>query len=265
MNFSARKISVVVPAYNKGPHLYSALRLLVSQLSLLTQNFEIIVVNDGSEDDTLEQVINFKKFNGYSDNIKVYHYSMNMGKGFALSYGFSKTTGDIVVFADADNDIAIGNLRLALAYFDEYNADIVVGSKRHPKSQVQYPLIRKFYSILYQAMIRFLFNLNVKDTQVGLKVFKRQVLEDVLPKLVVKAFAFDLELLVVARYLGYRKIAEAPVFINHGGFSSSINFVAAKNMVVDTLGVFYRKVFLKYYDQKEALSPQSNLGLVKRI
>ncbi|OGD86455.1 hypothetical protein A2Z23_00630 [Candidatus Curtissbacteria bacterium RBG_16_39_7] len=265
MDSSARKISVVVPAYNKGQVLFSALESLVRELSLITQNFEVIVVNDGSEDNTLEQALRFKRFNGHSEKIKIYHYPMNVGKGFALSYGFAKTTGDPIFFADADSDISFRNLRMALAYFDQYKADIIVGSKRHPKSQVQYPLIRRFYSTLYQAVIRFLFNLNVKDTQVGLKVFKRQVLEDVLPRLVVKAFAFDLELLVVARYLGYRKIAEAPVFINHGGVSSSINLTAVKGIVMDTLGIFYRKVFLRYYDQRTLLSPQSNLGLVKKI
>jgi len=265
MDSSARKISVVVPAYNKGSILFSALESLIRETSLATQNFEIVVVNDGSEDDTLEQALHFKKFNGYSDKIKIYHYPMNIGKGFALSYGFSRTSGDPVLFVDADNDISFRNLRLALAYFDEYKADIIVGSKRHPKSQVQYPPIRRFYSALYQAMIKFLFNLNVRDTQVGLKVFRRQVLEDVLPRLVVKAFAFDLELLVVARYLGYRKVVESPVFLNHGGISSSVNFAAARNIVMDTLGVFYRKVFLKYYDQKEAPSFQPSVGLVKRI
>jgi len=269
MNYPVRKISVVVPAYNKGQVLFSALASLVRELSLITQNFEIVVVNDGSDDNTLEQAIRFKKFNGYSDKIKIYHYPINIGKGFALSYGFYKTSGDVIVFIDADNDIPSKNLRLSLAYLDEYRADIVVGSKRHPKSQVQYPFMRRLYSFVYQVIIRLIFNLKVKDTQVGLKVFRRKVLEDVIPRLVVKAFAFDVELLVVAQYLGYKKVVESPIFLINRGFGSTVNLSAVKNMLIDTLGIFYRKVFLKFYDKKydkkEVISTHSNLGLIKNI
>lgn len=245
----SRKISVVIPAYNKGQVLLAALQNLLAQLKLETDNFEIIVINDGSVDNTLEKAREFKKFNGFSDKIRIYHLAQNYGKGAALCFGFRNSTGDLVIFADADLDLPAKNIRVALAYFDEMDADIACGSKRHPNSQVSYPLMRRFYSFCYQVLIRFLFNLNIADTQVGLKVFKRDVLEKVVPKIVVKAFAFDLELLVVARSEGFSKIIDFPIELKYG-LGSTINLTAVKNILADTAGIFYRKVFLRRYDEK---------------
>lgn len=244
-----RKISVVIPAYNKAEVLFSTLQNIITQLKLETDNFEIIVVNDGSTDSTLEKAISFKKSNGFSDKVKVHNLEKNFGKGHALCFGFGKSSGDLIIFADGDLDLPARNFRVALAYLDQNCADIAIGSKRHPQSSVSYPVIRRFYSWCYQTLIRFLFNLNVSDTQVGLKVFRREILEKVIPKIVVKAFAFDLELLVVAKSAGFTKIAEFPTELKHG-LGSTINFTAVKNILVDTFGIFYRKAILRFYEEK---------------
>lgn len=248
---NGRKISVVIPAYNKESVLFAALQNVLNQLKVETDNFEVIVVNDGSSDNTLGKAIQFKKFNGLTDKIKIYNLPQNSGKGAALCAGFAKTTGDIVIFADGDLDLPARNLRVALAYLDQNFADIVVGSKRHPQSIVEYPVIRRFYSWCYQKLIRFLFNLDVADTQVGLKVFRREVLEAIIPKIIVKAFAFDLELLVVARSCGFNKIIDSPIELKHG-LGSTINWMAVRNILADTAGIFYRKAILRYYEEKPA-------------
>jgi len=247
-----KRVSVVIPAYNKGSSLFPTLDQLIQQLQLTGLDFEIAIVNDGSTDNTLEEAIRVKRFNGNSENIKIYHYPQNQGKGFALAYGFSKTTGDLVAFCDADLDLPPVNLRVALAYFDQEKADIVVGSKRHPDSRVNYPIIRRLLSLGYQIAIRFLFNLNVRDTQCGLKVFKREILEKILPKLVVKAFAFDLELLVVAKQYGFLNIAESPIELDYK-FNSTISLKTAKNILQDTTAIFYRKSILNYYAEPKGL------------
>ena len=100
-----------------------------------------------------------------------------------------------------------------------------------------------------------MFNLKIRDTQVGLKIFKRNVLEKVLPRLLVKKFAFDIEILAVANHLGFNKIYDAPVEIKID-FNSNSSFhphklIFNKNiwkMIIDTLAVFYRLRILKYYD-----------------
>jgi len=142
-------------------------------------------------------------------------------------------------------------LSMLLAHFYWYNADIIIGSKRHPVSIVYYPFVRKIMSFGYQQLIRLLFGLNIRDSQVGMKLFRREVLEDVLPRLLVKKFAFDIEILAVANYLGYTRIYEAPIEINFTGVST----ITSKNFwriiwhtLVDTAAVFYRLRIKKYYD-----------------
>ena len=108
-------------------------------------------------------------------------------------------------------------------------------------------MTRRLMSKCYQILSHILFKLNVSDTQVGIKVFKREVLEKSLPRIVVKKYAFDLELLVVAKMLGYNKITEAPINLDYN-FSSTISIGSIFAILEDTLAIFWRKNFLKYYD-----------------
>ena len=92
---------------------------------------------------------------------------------------------------------------------------MVVGSKRHPDSDVAYPTRRRVYSWLYQMLVRILFSLDIRDTQVGMKLFRREVLDDVLPVVLVKRYAFDLEVLAVSRHFGHGRIAESPITLEY--------------------------------------------------
>jgi hypothetical protein len=152
---------------------------------------------------------------------------------------------------DSGGDLNIDSLSYMLEQFKFLDADIVIGSKRHPLSKVHYPLVRKILSWGYQKVIRVLFGLNVRDTQVGMKLYRRKVLEDVLPRLLVKRFAFDIEILSVANHLGYTKIYEAPIvleFNNASSITSKSFWIIIWNMLIDTAAVFYRLRLLRYYD-----------------
>jgi hypothetical protein len=111
---------------------------------------------------------------------------------------------------------------------------------------VHYPPLRRAYSWGYQQLIRLLFHLRIRDTQTGIKLVRRDVLAAVLPHMVEKRFAFDLELFVVARRLGYRRFIEAPVRINER-FSSTISPRAVLLLLLDTLAIFYRLRVLRFY------------------
>jgi len=168
----------------------------------------------------------------------------------------ARSKGDYIVFIDAGMDIYPSGIYLLLEHLEWYKADIIVGSKRHPVSKINYPFIRKLYSKGYQILVRILFGLKIRDTQSGLKVYKREVLEKVLPRLVVKQFAFDIEMLAVARYLGFDKIYESPVEINWDKMNTSFTPLlfldkAIRRMMIDTFAVFYRLKILKYYDEKK--------------
>jgi hypothetical protein len=132
-----------------------------------------------------------------------------------------------------------------------YNSDIIVGSIRHSASKVtDYPFKRKIYSVGYHWFTRIAFGLKITDSQRGLKIFKREVLEKVLPRLMVKKFAFDIEMLSVAQSLGF-KIHDGPVEMDASKFKfSSIRSSSVFSMLMDTLAVFYRLRILNYYNGK---------------
>lgn len=235
-------LSVVVPTYRGGPRIYKNLLTLDSALAAIGESYEIIVVSDGDTDETYAEARRLDV-----PHVHVFHYTRNMGKGFALRYGVARSAGGIVTFIDGDGDIDPAQIALYLHIMRESEADVVVGSKRHPESDIVYPPLRRLYSAAYQLLLRLLFRLDVRDTQVGLKLFRREVLAAVLPRIVVKRYAFDLELLVVARHLGFKRVVEAPVRIGQR-FSSTINRRAIISMLLDTAGIFYRKNVLRYYD-----------------
>ncbi len=244
---SYQKLSIIVPAYNKDSEVFQSICGYVNELKHTLYDWEIIVVDDASKDKTLREAVRSKRFNGNSHRIKIFSYNLNQGKGFALYYGFKRSSGDIVAFADSDLDLPSQNITSLLNAFRQTRTDIAIGSKRHPLSQVKYPLVRRIMSKTYQLLIKLLFNMNISDTQVGVKIFNREVLEAAFPRIVIKRFAFDLELLVVAQSLGFTKIIECPVVLNYN-FTSTINFKAIKQILVDTLAIFYRKYILKYYN-----------------
>ncbi|MFQ6063312.1 MAG: glycosyltransferase [Methanosarcinales archaeon] len=240
-----KKLSVIMPAYNVGQKIQYTLHECINTFNNIDIDYEIIVIDDGSKDNTYDYAL-ISSYITNNRKIRVVSYKENGGKGFAIKYGSRLVTGDIVSFIDADLDIHPIQLKLFLEYMEEYNADVVIGSKRHPLSKVNYPLNRKILSSGYSLLNRLLFNLSVKDTQVGLKLFKGDIFKKVIPKVLVKRYAFDLELLVLISNLNY-KIIEAPIEINYN-FDSSVDLKAIWHILIDTLAVSYRLHILKYYD-----------------
>jgi len=181
--------------------------------------------------------------------IKIFHYGQNLGKGYALKYGFIKSTGDPVIFLDGDMDIDTKQVIKAIEKFNKINPDILIGSKYHIQSRLHYPFNRYLYSRILKIIIWLLFNLSVTDTQVGLKIFQRKVLAKVFPKILVKRFAVDLEILIVANKYGYKKIIEIPVIIKHTSANcSTINYMSTINFMQDLASLFYRNYILHHYD-----------------
>lgn len=237
-------LSVIVPAYNCKT-IESDLSTIKLYLDLLNRPYEILCVVDGLKtisDKTYEYA---KKMHG--GNVKVYFYPENKGKGYAVRFGMARAKGGIIAFIDAGSDLHAKGIGLALEHMKWYDADIIIGSKRHHASKVEYPWQRKILSFIVQKATRFMFGLNVSDTQTGLKVFKRNVLVKVLPRLLVKRWAFDLEILTVANRLGFTKIYESPVEIVHN-FSSNVGLSSVQNFALDYLAIFYRTHILHYYD-----------------
>jgi glycosyltransferase involved in cell wall biosynthesis len=259
-----KKFSLIIPTYKQERVIRKDIESVLETLSATSTPFEIIVVIDGALDKSRQEAKKVK-----DPRVQVVGYKTNRGKGYAVRYGFSYATGDVIGFKDAGPDLKPEALPLMLAQFEFQDADVILGSKRHPDSKVAYPFIRKILSWVYQQLTWLLFGLNVRDTQVGMKIYRRKVLEDVLPRLLVKQFAFDIEMLAVAYHLGYRKIYEAPVEINLFSTKSTIEWVKLfhiiYNMLNDTLAVFYRLRILHYYDdaskRKWRFDPELNFRI----
>lgn len=243
-------LSLVIPAFKQEKTILKDIENLDNVLSTLSYNYEIIVVVDGFVDKTFVKAKMLKK-----ENIKVFGYKKNEGKGHAVKYGMLKAKGDVIGFIDAGMDLEPTGISILLDSMVWRNADIIVGSKLHPDSKrINYPAFRKILSWGYRTLTHILFGFSVRDTQVGLKFFRRAVVEKVFPKLLIKTFAFDVEILAVANSFGYNKIYEGPVKLNFNGGSSitSKNFwIVIFLMLWDTMAIFYRLKIIKYYNKKK--------------
>jgi glycosyltransferase involved in cell wall biosynthesis len=242
-------LTVVVPVYNQaGTIVENVVKIRDDVERGIGEPVEVIVVSDGSVDASEERLLADE-----SHRARVIHYDRNLGKGFAVKTGALSANGRWISFIDADLDLDPASIPRFLELAQRESLDIVIGSKRHPESHVHYPLARRAGSWLYQKLIRVLFSLDVRDTQVGLKLFRRDVADDVLPLLLVKQFAFDLEFLAVAHSLGYSRMREQPVALTYRFTGSGVSSPAVLLALVDTAAIFYRLRILHYYQRKRPL------------
>lgn len=242
----SKLLSVIVPAYKMSDTIKNDLQSIQKDLSegLKDYDYEIICVVDGSPDNTFEEA---KK--AQSGKIQVVGYEQNKGKGFAVRFGMNLAKGDLVSFIDAGMEISPKSIMMLMSHMIWYDADIIVGSKRHPVSKVNYPLLRHILSVGYHFGVKILFGLPLTDTQSGIKIFKRNVLEKILPRLLVKKYAMDIEMLAVAKYLGFNRIYEAPIEVVFDRKTSRVSWAVVLRMVWDSLAIFYRLKVLHYYDE----------------
>jgi glycosyltransferase involved in cell wall biosynthesis len=243
-------LSFVIPAYNEEDSIATALGMLDGVVKDKRLPYEIVVVDDGSQDKTLSRAIKYASRNGH---VKVISYTQNEGKGYAVRTGFMQTKGDIVVFADSDMDIDLGTVS---KYVDALeHGDIVVATKWHPDSVVNMPLSRKILSHGFNVLVRVLTGAKLKDTQVGLKVMKRNSFANIFPRLCVKRYAFDVELLAVAHLYGL-KVVEMPVKIKMDAF---FRLSDVWKMFVDLLGIAYRLRVIHWYQHQLPTKSGSNI------
>jgi glycosyltransferase involved in cell wall biosynthesis len=235
------ELSIVMPYYNPGDNLGRNVTDVVSALARTGIDFEVIAVSDGSTDGSGASIEALEQ-----SRVRHIELSRHTGKGEALRVGLAEGRGDYLGFIDADGDLPADLLGPFVARIRSGDVDIVVGSKRHDDSDVSYPLVRRLYSWGFQQLVRLLFDLDIRDTQTGIKVLRREVLETVLPQMVEQRYAFDLELLVLANRLGFDRFAELPVRIERR-FGSTISLKAVAGILSDTFSIWWRlRVTRKY-------------------
>ena len=236
------ELSFVIPAYNEEFYIEDTLGTLDLVVKEKSFQYEIVVVDDGSRDKTFAKALQYSKRNGH---VKVIRYDRNVGKGFAIKTGVMKSTGDIVIFVDGDMEIDLNTLSSYVKALD--NADIAIATKWHPNSMVSVSFSRKMLSRTFNVLTRILIGFNLKDTQVGLKVMKRSAVDKIFPRLAVKRYAFDVELLALGHMYDL-KIAEMPVKLK---LNSPFEPKDAWRMFVDLLGIAYRLRVIRWYQRQK--------------
>lgn len=237
-------ISVVIPFYNQERTISVSLKRIRRVLGSLSR-YELIAVNDGSSDDTL-RILQAEQ--ALDPSLKIVSYSKNMGKGYAVKRGVVESKGDIVLFTDGDLDISPD---IILEYIRQLKTcDLVVGSKRHALSKVKAPMSRKFLSRAFNMIARISTGIKIKDTQAGLKAGKGEALRTIFKLMLVKRYAFDVELLTIVGLLRMN-IVEMPINID---MDRKFKFKDIWRMFVDVIAISYRYRVIRWY--------QNQLGLV---
>lgn len=238
-------LSLVVPSYNEGKHIYDNLITISKVLEDCGTDYEIVPVNDGSPDNTEEEI---KRAGEANPKIHPVSYSVNRGKGGAIKEGVLHCSGDIIGFLDADLDLSADHV---VRFFKEMQAsgcDVIIGSKMHKDSKLEYPLARKVFSLCYYVMLKLLFGLKTKDTQTGVKLYKGDLIRNIVPVMKVKGYAFDIEMLALAARKG-AVIKEMPVTVN---FSREQSFGRIRvgdilKMFTDTWSLWWNLRVVKKY------------------
>jgi glycosyltransferase involved in cell wall biosynthesis len=239
-----KKLSLLMPFLNEEKAIVKNVHEVIRVLLELDFNFEIVLIDDGSKDSSYELLTQEFQNNPFIILTKNFQ---NFGKGWALKTGYEFCTGDYILFLDSDLELSPYHIPNFFKTMLDHSADAVIGSKLHPDSIIDYPVKRRIVSFIYYSIIKLLFGLPIMDSQTGIKLFQRGALEGSLPKVLVKKFAFDIELLIIL-HKNHKKIVSAPIELNFSrGSFGNIRFKTMVNTFMDTLAVFYRDKILHFY------------------
>jgi glycosyltransferase involved in cell wall biosynthesis len=182
---------------------------------------------------------------GYPNQVIISRDNPHIGKGNAILKGLKLVKEDYVVIMDADLQIDPCDIDTFFNIMELYNADVVVGNKYHLYSNIEYPIVRKIISFGYRILIKVLFNLPLRDTQCGFKLFRKEVITCIMPMLKETRYCLDLEMLIALRKKGIR-VADAPVYVKKQDNVGSINLSNILVTFIDTIWVWIKMLKGRY-------------------
>ncbi len=209
-------ISVIIPAYNEEKRITKTVLAIEKCLLETTENFEILVVNDGSTDETKKVVSKLE-----NSHIRLLSYQHNKGKGGAVKHGIKYAAGNYIVFTDADLPYPPENIQKACQLLKE-DCDVVLGSRFQTENGKRYPWYRTIVSKGFGLLTSLTLNLKEKDTQCGFKAFRYSAAQTIFDKVTLCGWGFDVEIIFVAQKHGL-KIKRLPVELFHENNISKIN------------------------------------------
>lgn len=237
-----KKLSVIIPSYNEEKRISRTLKSVNKYLSSQNYDYEILVVNDGSTDNTSGVVENLKV---EVKNLVLIDNKENHGKGWVTRQGMLKATGDIRLFMDADNSTTVDQVEKFLPFFEQ-GYDVVIGSRRIQGSDitVKQPWIRDFLGWTFRTIVHTIVPLGVTDSQCGFKAFSAKASESIFPRQTIFRWAFDVEILTLAKRMKF-KIRELPVtWINDA--ESHVKFSGMVKMLLEILQIRWNLLTGKY-------------------
>ncbi len=239
-----KSLSIIIPFFNEGDriseNLYKVKKFLQKNKTI---NFEIIYVNDGSSDTSEEKVKEFKKkIKSKKSIIKLLNLRKNLGKGAALKYGVLKANNTWILTTDIDLSVSLNQFKNwdKKGYINPQAKEIYFGSRELKNSVVKTKFYRKVLGSFFRMFYKFFLNVNLKDTQCGFKLYKKDIAKKIFSSLQSKKFEHDLEIVLLAKKNDY-SIVELPIKWVHKPGSKL-------HIIFDPIKMFFGiiKIWLKY-------------------
>ena len=232
---------MIIPVFNQARKVSYSVEKIKQAVELAFANYELIVVNDGSTDNTLTIL---KDIAMTDEHLHIISYTPNRGKGYAVRQGVLHSQGDVVMFLDGDLDISPDSIKDYVQRLS--TSDLVIASKRHPESKVTIPKSRLLLSRAFHLVIRIATNIAQKDTQAGFKVGNGDLMRTIFGNINTNRYAFDVELLTIASIL-HLKVQEMPVIMK---IERRFNTKEIMNMFGDVMRIYYRHKILHAYSKE---------------
>ena len=203
-------LSIIIPCFNEEKILSFSIDTLLNYLNPKNLNYELIIVDDGSSDNTFNIACGYSKKN---TRIKAYKTEKNFGKGHAVRYGIEKSNNDILFFIDADITYDLSAIEEMLKIYEETNTVMVCGSRhlKNNKTYNKFPLLRQITGYIFSLIIRFFLFSDVVDSQCGFKSIKSNIIKQIAKNFTINRFGYDMELLYYVKKVLRHKVVFIPV------------------------------------------------------
>jgi dolichyl-phosphate beta-glucosyltransferase len=232
-------LSIIIPAYNEANRIGKSLNRIIDYLNQQPYRAELIIIDDGSTDDTESVVKSIQNHTAISLNL--IRYTPNRGKGYAVKTGMLAAKGEFVLFSDADLSTPIEEVDRFLKIMQERECQIVIGSRGLTASQIleRQPWFREKMGKIFNRFVQHLVFPGIKDTQCGFKLLRQDIVVPLFSKQTIDRFSFDVEILYIAQQLGIA-IIEEPVRWTNSAATKVNPITDASRMLVDLLRIRWR-------------------------
>ncbi|ULC60567.1 glycosyltransferase [Flaviramulus sp. BrNp1-15] len=240
------RLSLIIPVYNADDFINDSMTSITKWAKDIDYSVEVILVNDGSSDNSKSKIENY--IESHDSSLKILSYDRNKGKGYAVKKGMIMAKGEFKIFTDADIPYGLEIIDKILHYLDFKEFDVCIGNRKsiHSKYFMNVSFFRKITSNVFTVFVSRFVVTGINDTQCGLKGFRSNVANQLFPKLFINGFGFDVELL----YLSYKDefdIKRIPVFFE-GNDNSTISLAKdSLSMLIDVMVLPFRYHFTNKY------------------